>query len=184
MFFLLFSSLYLFHYFEYHHSTYFSMRSEASSRRSETILIKHQYAWSNVISIIYKAYCVCLNKSVFYRLQNRLQWMSEFWTSLDFRQFSFTTFPDSSVSPRFQTVLRISDSSDFRQCLNSEQKHSDFGHFFCWKSKLQKIQMGRKVWISDRKKCLKSEHLCLDFGHFLIYILPQITYCSLLIQWG
>ena len=35
--------------------------------------------------------------------------------NLDFRQFSYVPFPDSS---------------DFRQCLKSEQKRLDFGHFF------------------------------------------------------
>ena len=41
--------------------------------------------------------------------------MSEIRTSLDFIKFSFVPFPDSL---------------DFRQCLKSEQKCLDFGHFF------------------------------------------------------
>ena len=40
--------------------------------------------------------------------------MSEFGTSLDFRQFSCVPFPDSL---------------DFRQCLKSEPKVLDFRHF-------------------------------------------------------
>ena len=51
--------------------------------------------------------------------------MSEIRTCLDFRQFSFVPFPDSS----------------------------DFEHFFCLKFKLHiKNPNGTKIWISDRKK--------------------------------
>ena len=52
-----------------------------------------------------------------------VQWMSEYRTSSDFRQFSWVPFPDSS---------------DFRQCLKSELKVLISDTFFCLKSELQK----------------------------------------------
>ena len=80
--------------------------------------------------------------------------MSEIPTSLDFGQFSYVPFPDSS----------------------------DFGQFFLYEIRTLKNPNGTKsLNFRQEKKCLKSERLCLDFGHFFIYI-PQITYCPLHIQ--
>ena len=97
--------------------------------------------------------------------------MSEIQTSLNFRQFSYVPFPDNS---------------DFGQCLKSEQKRSDLGHFFLSEIRTLKNPNGTKVQISGRKKCLKSNRLCLDFGHFYLHtsynLLPFI--CSVKLNVG
>ena len=80
--------------------------------------------------------------------------MSEIRTSLDFREFSYVPFPDSS---------------DFGQCLKSKQKCLDFGHFFLSEIQTLKIQMGQKFWISDRKKV--SQIRRFEFGFRILFYL-------------
>ena len=63
--------------------------------------------------------------------------MSEIQTSLDFRQFSYVPFPNSL---------------DFGQCLKSEQKNLDFGHFFLSEIGTSKNPNGTKSWDFRQKK--------------------------------
>ena len=63
--------------------------------------------------------------------------MSEIQTSLDFGQFSFVPFPNSS---------------DFGQCLKFEQKRSDFGHFFLSEIETLKNPNGTKSLDFRQKK--------------------------------
>ena len=63
--------------------------------------------------------------------------MSEIRTSLDFRQFSYVPFPHSS---------------DCGQRLKSEQKCSDFGHFFLSEIRTFKNPNGTKSLDFRQKK--------------------------------
>ena len=79
--------------------------------------------------------------------------MSEIRTSLDFRQFICVPFPDSL---------------DFGQCLKSEQKRLDFGHFF-----LSEIQTLKSKWEKslDFRQKKGSEIQTFVFGFWLLFYL-------------